>query len=69
MDMTAVKSKSITEVGYEESTGEMHVKFASGHTYRYKGVSPEAHKAFVGAESIGSHFHKQIRSQFAGEKV
>lgn len=64
-----VKSSNIAAVGYDEATKEMHVKFHTGATHVYSDVTPEKHAAFVGADSIGSHFHQHIRSRHKQRKL
>lgn len=69
MEMKPVNSSNITHVGYDAASQEMQVTFNSGKTYSYVGVEPEAHKAFVNSDSIGSHFAKNIRPNFSGKIV
>lgn len=63
MDLTPVTSSSIEAIGHDPEKFELHVKFRSGATHVYSAVSVENHAAFLGAESIGSHFHKHIRGK------
>lgn len=67
--MQEVESKLISHVGYDEATQVLTVKFRTGATYEYPGVSTEDHKAFMGAESIGKHFSAHIRNKFSGQKA
>lgn len=64
-----VTSSNIAAVGYDPEAKELHVKFKTGATHVYSNVSPEQHQALVGAESVGSHFHHQIRNKFQSRKV
>lgn len=59
-----VVSSNLKAVGYDAATQTLDVEFNSGRVYRYRGVPPEAHKAFVNAESIGKHFGQHIRTKF-----
>lgn len=43
----------------------MEVRFKSGGTYQYGRVSEEAFRNLLMADSIGSHFHKNIRGNDA----
>lgn len=61
MEMKPVVSSNIKAIGYDPATRVMAVQFANG-TYHYDDVGQEQHDAFVAAESIGSHFHKNFRS-------
>lgn len=55
-------SSNIEAVGY--ANGTLTIRFKSGGTYDYAGVTPEQYHAFVNAESVGSHFHNHIRGKF-----
>lgn len=55
-------SSNIEAVGYKD--GVLSVKFRGGdHIYDYPDVTEAEHKAFVGADSVGSYFHKHIKSR------
>lgn len=69
MNREPVTSSNIAAVGYDPATQTMEVEFKNGTAYSYTGVSPEQHKAFVEAPSVGSHFHSQIRNQFPSTKL
>ena len=57
--MTPVKSSQIEAIGHEGDT--LAVKFKSGGTYHYHGVTAEKFDEFKAAPSIGSHFGKHIK--------
>lgn len=60
--MTPVKSSNIEAIGFKD--GVLSVKFKSGkQIYDYPNVTPDEHKAFVEADSIGSHFHNHIKGR------
>lgn len=67
--MQPVKSSNIDSVGYDPATQELHVLFTGGSRYRYSGVPPDAHEAFMGSASKGGHFAANIRGKFAHVKV
>jgi len=69
MDREPMQSKAIRAVGYDQMTGTMEIEFTSGHVYRYTGVTPETHQAFVEAESLGQHFHSEIKPRHTGVKI
>jgi hypothetical protein len=70
MDLKPVESSNIAAVGYDPDDRTLHVKFkGSGQVYAYDGVTPEHHEALMGADSIGTHFHANIRKNFKGSKV
>jgi hypothetical protein len=64
MNMQPVKSNNIGEVGYDETTKTLAIRFKSGGLYHYSGVSPETHKSLMGAASVGSHFFATIKGKF-----
>lgn len=66
--MKPVKSSSIEAIGHNPSTSVLSVKFKSGETYTYAGVSADQHAKLMSAESVGSHFQKNIRSKIEGKK-
>lgn len=66
--MTPVKSSSLAAVAHDPASGTLTVKFNSGETYTYAGVSADQHAKLMAADSIGSHFQKNIRSAFTGVK-
>jgi hypothetical protein len=65
MMMQPVESSNVAAVGYDPQTKEMAVRFKSGSTYVYSGVSPEEHEALLSADSVGRHFNAQFRSRVA----
>ena len=67
--MVAVKSSNISAVGYDPRSSTLAVKFSSGSTYHYAGVSEDQATALMQAESVGSHFSKAIRGKFPGVLV
>ena len=66
--MQEVKSSTITHVGHNPESKELRVRFAHGGEYLYPNVTGEEYLAFVGAKSIGQHFHAHIRPK-EGRKV
>lgn len=67
--MTPVKSSNIKAVGYDAKSRALDVQFHSGATHRYHDVSPEKHQALMAADSVGSHFHANIRNAHKSSKV
>lgn len=68
MRLEPVQSSNIVAVGHDAETSKLFVQFKSGGTYQYDNVPPEAHAAFVGAESVGKHFHAEIKGKYEGSK-
>lgn len=67
MEMIDVKSSQISAIGHDGNT--LRVRFKNGSEYDYSGMSPEAFNEFLGAESIGSHFGKNVRGVYEYSKV
>jgi hypothetical protein len=68
MQRKSVTSSNISAIGYDPETETLEVEFKGGTVYSYSGVTPQQHSALINADSIGSHFHKNIRS-LGGSKV
>lgn len=68
-EMTEVDSSVIGAHGYNPESQKMHVKFKTGDTWEYYGVSPEKYAAFTGAHSHGAFFLKKVKAQHTGKKV
>ena len=60
--MKSVESSTISHIGFED--GKLPVRFKSSpkHVYSYD-ATDEEHAALIGADSIGSHFHKHIKGR------
>lgn len=69
MNMQKVKSSTIEAVGHDAEKNRMVVRFNNGTEYEYSNVNKEQHSAFVGADSVGSHFHAHIRGKFDHRKM
>lgn len=68
--MTPVTSSNLAAVGYDQTSGELHVTFKpSGLTYAYTGVTPEAYAQLMAAPSKGSHFRDHIRGHYTHRKL
>lgn len=65
--MQPVASSNLDEIGHDEDG--LLVRFKNGQLWRYRGVSEATYQALQAAPSIGSAFHKLVRSQYQGEKV
>lgn len=67
--MTPVTSSNIAKLGYDVADMILVIEFKSGGTYHYKGVSIDQFRAFITAESVGKHYHSDIRGKFDAEKI
>ena len=61
--MTPVLSSNIAAIGHDPITLTMTVLFKSGSRYEYKSVPTVLFDQLIKADSVGSAFHKLIKSQ------
>lgn len=65
--MNPVVSSQISHVGFDPATNTLRIQFANrkdgspGSIYDYENVTPEPHQQFIGADSVGSFFHRHIK--------
>jgi hypothetical protein len=57
-DLTPVKSSNIQSMGHDGS--RLFVRFKNGTLYSYEGVSQDAYKAGLEADSVGKWFRGEI---------
>ena len=69
MDLRPVSSSNIDQVGYDPSTETMQVVFQNGSVYEYRGVPQGEYDAFISAPSLGSYLNRNIRNNYAYEKI
>ena len=62
--MVQVESEAIAEIDYDSVSSTLYVRFVDGDWYRYFGVPPSVHRAFVQADSHGRFFHEHIRDRY-----
>jgi hypothetical protein len=64
IELKPVDSNKIKAIGYDEASQTLAVVFKNGPgaVYHYPNFTPEAHAAFIGAESLGKHFGLRIQS-------
>jgi hypothetical protein len=59
-----LESSFFTSVAYFPSKHVLCLKFHSGEIYCYFDFSPEQYKEFLGADSKGQYFARDIRDRF-----
>ena len=64
---TYVSSSNIARVGWANKV--LYVEFNHGGVYAYKEVDFKAYADLVAAESVGQHFHKNIRYAYEYTKL
>ena len=68
-EMTQVSSSNISEIGYDDATQEVYVRFLNGSLYVYKGVPQFEFDGLLNAPSIGSYLHRNFKNVFPYERV
>lgn len=66
---TPVDSSTIASVGYDRAARVMEIEFRSGRVYAYADVSYRVYRDFMDARSMGQHFNREIRGQFATTRI
>lgn len=69
VELHPVKSSHIAAIGYDPSEQALHVRFHSGAQFVYHNVPPHAHADLLSAQSIGSHFHSNVRGKFQATRL
>lgn len=61
--MKEVESSTISHVGYDNGTLSVRFKSNPKVVYDYLDVTAEEHAAFMAADSLGSHHHKNFKGR------
>lgn len=69
MTLTPVVSSNLSACGYDHGAQELTVEFKSGDRHIYSGVPPHKFDALMRAESVGKHFHAEIRNRHPSRKA
>jgi KTSC domain len=72
MTRTPVTSSNLKSIGWDNGT--LEVEFNDGSIYHYVNVPASKHASLMAEDtraggSVGSHFHRNIRSQHGYRKV
>lgn len=63
--MESVNSSQIHSIGHDAATNTLAIRFKQrgepAALYHYQNVTADEFAAFKGAESVGSHFYKNIK--------
>lgn len=65
-------STNIEAVGWQGTgmgTGVLRIRFHSGHTWDYEGVTEQEAESLRLSPSPGKYFHSAIKGQYSGERV
>ena len=63
--MKSVYSSNVSEVGYDDETQELLVRWNSGKTSAYKGVTEEQAFECSQAASVGQYLNSEIKPNFS----
>jgi hypothetical protein len=62
-------SSFITNVSWDDDTEFLLVKFNSGTTWIYYGVSQDVYNRLIKSISVGEYFNKNIRNKFESVRL
>lgn len=68
-DMFPVSSSNVAEVGYDENTQTMYVRFLNQSMYIYKGVPLNEFENLLNAPSVGSYLHRNFKNVYPYERI
>ncbi len=68
-EMKSVSSSNVSEVGYNEETQEVYVRFLNGSLYIYKGVPKHEYEGLLNAPSVGSYLHRNFKNVYPYERI
>jgi hypothetical protein len=57
-------SSNIKSIGFDPKERIMAVEFSDGAVYHYHDVEKNIYEDLLGAKSVGSHFHKNIKGNY-----
>ena len=69
MDMVAVESSNIAEIGYCVDSSVLVIEFKDGSAYEYYDVPQYEHDNLMGAESKGKYAHANIYKRYRQQKI
>lgn len=70
MILTPVKSSNLAAVGYDAAQNVLHVQFKGKETvYEHRGVPKEIYELMMSADSIGSFYARNIKSNYKGQAL
>jgi hypothetical protein len=67
--MTQVSSSNVAELGYDNATQTVYVRFLNNSLYIYKNVSEGEYRGLFNAPSIGSYLHRNFKNVYAYERL
>lgn len=68
INRTPIQSSNINSIGHDVSSNTMEVEFKDGSVYTYHDVPKDVHQSLIGAKSVGSHFHANVKNKYKYSK-
>lgn len=69
IEMKPVSSSNIAEIGYDETSLIVQIRFLNGTLYQYKGVPKHEYEGLINAPSIGSYLHHNYKNIYPYERI
>jgi hypothetical protein len=69
MHIETVDSSVIAEIGYDDATAILEVRFHNGRRYHYLEVPRSEYDALMSAKSIGGYFNRVIRVRYRSKRI
>jgi hypothetical protein len=64
-----IGSSHIQAASYDRESEDLTITFQDGSQYLYRNVPPSTYRSLTLADSVGSFFHRNIRSRYLSEQV
>lgn len=68
-EMKVVSSSNIAELGYDQESQTVYVRFLNGSLYIYKGVPEYEFDNLFNAPSLGSYLHRNFKNVYSYERI
>ena len=69
VEMIAVSSSNILEIGYDEANQSVYVRFTNNTLYCYKDVPQMEFNGLFNAPSVGSYLHRNFKNVYPYERI
>ncbi len=69
MIMQPVESSNLAAAGYDQDKEVLYIEFKNGNVYEYSNVPFDVYTGLMDADSLGSYFHRHIRTAYDYRKL
>ena len=69
LKLREVQSSNIEQIGYNEGSEVLYVKYKSGKVYAYDKVPKNIYEGLEKAESKGSYMNSQVKGKFSFKTI